>query len=41
MVTEELAPGTTAVMRDPPTDPEFGEMETSLGVKVMEASTME
>lgn len=41
MVTEEPAPGTTVVIKDPPMDPEFGEMETSFGVKVMEASTTE
>ena len=34
-------PGTDAVINDPPTDPELGEMETNLGVKLRDASTIE
>ena len=41
MSADEPAPGTTAVIRVPPIEPEFGEMETSFGVKVKGASTTE
>jgi hypothetical protein len=43
MDTEEdtVTPGTEAVINDPPIDPEFGETETSFGVRLNEASTSE
>ena len=34
----ELAPGTNAVIKDPPIDPEFGKTDTSFGVRVSEMS---
>jgi hypothetical protein len=34
-------PGTEAVINDPPTDPEFGEIDTNFGVKLKDASTIE
>ena len=37
MVADEPAPGTNAMIKDPPIDPELGEIETNFGVKVMEA----
>jgi hypothetical protein len=41
--TMELTPtpGTDAVINDPPTDPELGEMDTNFGVKLRDASTIE
>jgi hypothetical protein len=43
MVTVEdtVAPGTKAVIKDPPTDPEFGVTDTSFGVSSNDASTRE
>jgi hypothetical protein len=40
-VEDTVAPGTEAVIKDPPIDPEFGETETSFGVRSNEASTSE
>jgi hypothetical protein len=39
--TDDPAPGITAVMSDPPTEPEFGDTDTSLGVKVNDSSITE
>jgi hypothetical protein len=38
---DTVAPGTDAVIKDPPIDPEFGETDTSFGVSSNEASTKE
>jgi hypothetical protein len=40
-VEDTVAPGTEAVIKDPPTDPELGETDTSFGVRLNEASTNE
>jgi hypothetical protein len=40
-VEDTVTPGTEAVINDPPTDPEFGETETSFGVRSKDASTRE
>ena len=36
-----MTPGACTVIRDPPIDPEFGEIDTSLGVILKEVSTSE
>jgi hypothetical protein len=40
-VSDTVTPGTVAMIKDPPTDPEFGETDTSLGVRLNEASAYE
>jgi hypothetical protein len=40
-VSDTVTPGIMAVINDPPTDPETGETDTSLGVRLNEASTSE
>jgi hypothetical protein len=40
-IEDTVIPGTEIVIIDPPTDPKFGETDTSFGVRLNEASTSE